>query len=392
VPPELVVPVSVPPALVLPPAAAPPVAPPRTDQGPRPRTPAPPEQFSVKCPVCDTLVYATLDEVGSTKTCPDCYSPVTIPRPRKKPRRVNEVVETEYDGMLFKLSDPVPLPSYASGSTGVTTNTEGEAALRRAEREYDEKKVEEPDPILAPFWTGLLQFARDPAVMARGVVGAGLLASIGKLLMATILWAGTPGVTWFYALAGSVAVLVLTVLTAAFLGSTCLTVAEETSYGHLRVRHWPAANPLDWAIESLPFASALFSSALPGLAVFGFAGALGMPASSRWLFLLVSVYLFLPVVQASLLESGTLTQLLSRPILHSVRSDFLPWATFYLITFALLWLVAVTLALVHPDLATSWWLVLGGVWTAVLLGYYRLLGRLAWACQIRAAAQEDEAA
>jgi hypothetical protein len=126
--------------------------------------------------------------------------------------------------------------------------------------------------------------------------------------------------------------------------------------------------------------------------VFGFAGALGMSASSRWLFLLASVYLFLPVVQASLLESGSLTQIVSRSILDSLRTDFLPWATFYLITFALLWLVAMTLALVHPDLATTWWLVFGGVWTAVLLVYYRLLGRLAWACHIRAGAPGDEEA
>lgn len=356
------------------------------------RAPPAPTTFSVKCPVCDTLVYATPDEVGHTKTCPDCYSPVTITGPRSKPRRTNEVVESDFDGMLFKLSDPVTRPSYASNSSAHGSFvTEGEAALRRAEHEYEVKEAEERASTLSPFWGDLLQFVGDPAVIARWVVGAVLLTIIGKMLAATISWAGAPGGTWLFALLGFMALPVLVAPTVMFLGCTCLTIAEATSCGHPRVRQWPT-NFFEWPVESLPFVVALLSSLAPGILVFAIALARGMPAGNAWLFLLASVYLFLPIVQASLLESDSLFELASPAVRESLREDFLAWATFYLITFALLWLVAVTVTMIHLDLSIGLWLVFAGVWTAVLLVYYRLLGRLAWACQTRAAAPEDDPA
>jgi hypothetical protein len=42
----------------------------------------PPDQsFRVRCPVCDTTVYATIAQVGQTKKCPDCYTLITIKPP-----------------------------------------------------------------------------------------------------------------------------------------------------------------------------------------------------------------------------------------------------------------------------------------------------------------------
>ena len=111
-------------------------------------TPAAHDEFAVKCPTCDTLVYATEDEIGQQKTCPDCFSIVTITRPRPKPRRVNEVVDADYEGQLFTLSEPVSLDIYhqhrswagpqdagrsgvAQGGTGVRPAEAGRVGIAR---------------------------------------------------------------------------------------------------------------------------------------------------------------------------------------------------------------------------------------------------------------------
>ncbi len=104
----------------------------RRDDRPGGRTTSSPSSV----PSCDTLMYATEDEIGQQKTCPDCFSIVEITRPRPKPRRVNEVVDADYEGQLFTLSEPVSLDIYRRTEAGLEPKTMGEEALRKAEREH----------------------------------------------------------------------------------------------------------------------------------------------------------------------------------------------------------------------------------------------------------------
>jgi DNA-directed RNA polymerase subunit M/transcription elongation factor TFIIS len=347
------------------------------------------DDFAVKCPTCDTLVYATDDEIGQQRICPDCLSIVQITRPRPKPRRVNEVVEANYEGQLFTLSEPVSLDIYRRTEAGLEPKTMGEDALRKAQRELDDRKQEEFELPAIPLWDGLFRFLPHASVIMRWLVSAALLGGIAKLATATVTWAAAGGVGWFAALMGTVAIIALTVVSFVFIGSTCLTIIQESANGRDQITEWPEMTPIDRAAESLSVAIAVFYAILPGLILFGVTGAMGMPAGTRWIFLGISLYLFFPVVQLSVLESDSLTSPLSQPILTSLSTDFLLWCTFYLMTFAIALLVALTLAPWRADLSTVVVMLLGAVWAFAIFMYYRLLGRLAWACQVRPLEKED---
>jgi len=50
----------------------------------RPAESSPPAEvyIPVHCPVCNTLMHGTLEEVGKHLLCPDCYTPVEVPPPK----------------------------------------------------------------------------------------------------------------------------------------------------------------------------------------------------------------------------------------------------------------------------------------------------------------------
>ncbi len=348
------------------------------------------DEYSIKCPVCDTLLYASEDEIGQQMTCPDCYSVVEITPPRPRPRRVNEVLDADYEGQLFALSEPVPRATYEAADSGQNPKTLGEQALRNAEREYDRQATENFELPSSPLWTGLFQFLPHTAVVLRFVVAAMLLGGMAKLTLATVAWSSAGGAEWFLALIGTTALVALTVLSVIMIGGTCLTILQDTANGQDEITQWPTGSPLELAGDALAFALAVFYSILPGLVLFSLTGALGMPLETRWIFLGLSLYLFFPVVQMSILESDSLSTPLSQPILASIRKEFLLWFTFYMSSFALALLVAITLAGLRFQFPTVGLMFLSALWVLALFLYFRLLGRLAWACQVRPLEEGDQ--
>ena len=352
---------------------------------------APPEDgvFAVKCPTCDTLVYATEDEIGQQRTCPDCLSIVTITRPRPKPRRVNEVVDADYEGPSFTLSEPAPLDLYHRTELGLDPKTLGEAALRKAEQAYDERKQQESVLPAIPLWDGLFRFLPHLPMVMRIVFSAALLGGTTKLALASIVWASAGGIGQIAALFATIVVVALTAIGCSFMGCTCLHILQESANGHDNITDWPDLTPMEWPLDALPAMIAVFWAILPGVVLFLVTGAMGMPVSTRWIFLLISLYLFLPIVQLSMLEADSLTVPASQPILTSLNKDFLLWAMLYLMTFAIALVVALTIAPVRADTATGVVMLLAVVWALAMFLYYRVLGRLAWACQVRLLEKPD---
>ncbi|MHB9078302.1 MAG: hypothetical protein ACYC3X_12490 [Pirellulaceae bacterium] len=356
-----------------------------------PKDRMPDNEFSIKCPVCDTLLYATEDEIGQHKTCLDCYSEVEITRPRPKPRRVNDVVDADYEGQVFALSEPVSRDIYDATTSSYDPKSFGQQALRNAERELDRQNEETFELPSSPLWTGLFRFLADASVVVRWLVSAALLGSMAKLTLATIAWMSAGGPELFWALVGAMGLVVLTVLSVVVIGTTCLTILQDTANGQDAITQWPESGFLDLIGESLVFALAVFYSILPGLIPFVIAGAFGVLLEARWVFLGLSLYVFFPVVQMSLLETASLSTPFSQPILASIRAEFLLWCTFYLSSFAIALFVALTaLAGLQPTLSTLVLMLLAGVWVLALFLYFRLLGRLAWACQVRPLMKSNE--
>ena len=97
----------------------------------------------------------------------------------------------------------------------------------------------------------------------------------------------------------------------------------------------------------------------------------------------MSLYLFFPVVQLSVLETGALSNPFSVPIIKSLSTEFLLWATFYVTSFAIALPVAIMIEALTFETPFLVLLVCGTAWAFAAFMYYRLLGRLAWACQVR---------
>ncbi len=181
----------------------------RTGQSSRRRT----TSTRSSAPCVTRWLYATEDEIGQQKTCPDCHSVVEITPPRPKPRRVNEVLDTDYEGQLFALSEPVSREIYETAESGQNPKTMGEQALRNAEREYD-RQVTRRRMSCRRVRSGRasFDFSRTPRSCCgswwpRCCWGAWL-----KLTLATVAWSSAGGTEWFLALMGTTALIALMVL------------------------------------------------------------------------------------------------------------------------------------------------------------------------------------
>jgi len=358
---------------------------------PQPSRPAPPthNEFAVKCATCDTLVYATPEDIGQRRTCPDCGSPVVITAPRTKPRRVEHVSDADYEGQLFTLSEPAKLDVYQPSAPGTAARTMGEDALRKAEEAYDQRKGEEPTLPPIPLWDGLFRFLPHLPIFGRLVASSILLAMLAKLAMAVPVWADEIGSVQFLALLGTVGLLVLVVASFVYIGSAGLVVLQESAAGKDDIADWPTMSPAEMIQDSLTVAVPAFYALLPGLVLFIATGGLALPLATRLLFLGLSLYLFFPVIQLSALEAGSLIVPASPQILKSLSTDFLLWVTFYLMSFAVAMIVALSLTALRPDRSFFVILLLASVWSVAIFLFYRLLGRLAWASQERLLPKQD---
>jgi DNA-directed RNA polymerase subunit M/transcription elongation factor TFIIS len=360
-----------------PPPQKQPAAEPRTD-----------DQFSVKCRVCDTLLYASEGETGQQKTCPDCGSSVLIQRPPRKPKKRFDVNEKEYESDSFQLDEPAPRPVYVPSTLGSPTRTLGEQALQEAERRRREREEAENGLPGAPLWTGLFTFLADAKVLVRICAIGGILAVAAWLTLASIRWAQQGGGIWFFALLGCVGLVALAAGGGAVIFGTCLNIVQHTADGNERIADWPEFAPGDRVFESLSAWMAVFYSMTPGMIL---EMVLGFPGGWFWLVLGLSVYLLFPVVQLSILESGSLATPFSQEVLKSMREESLLWITYYVFTgLSVILVAACSTAAATLGAHFLVLVVLGVFWAFVLVMTYRLLGRLAWACQVRPMLRERQ--
>ncbi|MFO7904804.1 MAG: hypothetical protein R6U98_19230, partial [Pirellulaceae bacterium] len=244
----------------------------------------------------------------------------------------------------------------------------------------------------SPLWTGVFDFLRDLVAIVRTVVTGMLLGGLMKLtfVVAGAAFSANP-MHQFLGMVGSVAAVAMGGVTISLASTNFLTVLQQSAEGLDRIKSWPENNLVEWVAESIPFLMAVFFAVTPGmLPILLFSGLRTNPAVVG---LLVggSLYLCFPITQMSILESASLTTPISKPIMDSLREQFLFWCTFYIITFFLALAVAITLSFVsfsHPTFAV---VALGIFVSFAGMLYARLLGRLVWACRPQLVNEEDEA-
>ncbi|MFH1919762.1 MAG: hypothetical protein ABIP48_07765, partial [Planctomycetota bacterium] len=353
------------------------------------RDAAPPTLIPVVCSLCATRMHATADQVGELITCPDCGTPVVVPRPSEPlPKPSPDTTP----GSEYGVGEPVArTESAAPVHTRRVRIKPGEAATPEGE-EPSGIGYRKPAPPRWPFASGIVNFLwhRDawPRLLA---ITLGLLFPLPLLAFAQSLFAigdvqSMGGIGSFAAMAclasGTVLFLLWSVMASAFL----LAVVEDTAEGNDAIENWPEAIFSDWMFDFFFIFNGTILSLVPGVAL---AQVLAFTGQPYWWSIPASVFFVFPVALLSMLEAGSPLVPVSLPIWGSLFSKWWAWTLFYLET-ALVLAAFLVFAAVVIHYGGTWGSVLVvPAWVAILMIYFRLLGRLAWCCAQGIAEKEE---
>jgi hypothetical protein len=319
------------------------------------------------CPHCAEQLPIVPGRIGRQTICPSCKRPVEVPKPRRAA-----------PGDVFGLEGDT------AGHRTVAKAIERVAVDDQAEAEEDElrRPTMEWNLFLGGFgfpWT-------PSAVMRWGLIS--IWAVMAGWLAAKAWEVGVGNM--YSAVAGT-----LTGLGAAIFGTGCvcvaaihgLTILTETSAGNDRIETWPN---LGLFLEWLGNLFYVVNAAMLCVAL-GF-GLDWLMSGARPIVIGAVTFFLFPILLLCELEAGSAFLPVSGPVFASLWRRGLAWLLFYLETGCLLaaagGLVVYVGAGINQPLRFGW-VVLGALlFSAVVMIYFRLLGRLAYFCSVET---EDEA-
>ena len=331
-----------------------------------------------ECPYCSAEFQVAAGHAGRSMTCPRCKGQVEVPKPHKSRR------SDEYD-----LADDDPALSAASAQRGKLTQAEIEAL---EEVEEPKKKRRRPKMEWGLFLGGFV-FPWTPGAVTQWLVIA--------------LWAATAGWLGHTAVAMGIdrglgtanmyqtIVAMLSALGAMLAGVACagvaaihgLTILLETTAGNDRMENWPNVGLfLEWIGQLLFVFNAAVVSGLLGLGIdWLLPGVLG----TRVMTISLTVFFLFPMFLLCMLETNSPFLPLSGVVFASLGTHALSWLAFYLESACLLAADAAIVYYAGPRLDAWASIPLAALlFSAVVMIYFRLLGRLAFYCS--AELEEEE--
>jgi hypothetical protein len=349
---------------------------PPPDVTPSSATPAdsPSAEFRVKCDVCDTMVYASIDEIGKKKKCPDCFSLFVVKRPatRQKP-----VVDVMKDADEFQLSEPVDRIVFQDVGDDLTGQTVPQEQIDKAEKDRDEQERQLPKLPRQPLWSGVFRFLPYGQTMLVIAFIAVIFWAIAGTAALSYSFGAQGGLAIFIAMGCTVGVLAMVLTGGAYAAVAGLRLLQETAAGVDEIETWPDLSFLDWCLEAVYVAAAFAYSMTPGIVLSVIMTRLGIPPAVGLIFSMFSLFALFPVVLLSLMEADSLAAPLTKPILASLQKERSHWCIFYLESVVILIVILVAGSLIYMNSGFAL-LLAAMVWSFCWLVYFRLLGRLAW--------------
>ncbi|HIQ22505.1 MAG TPA: hypothetical protein EYH34_14875 [Planctomycetes bacterium] len=331
--------------------------------------------IGLKCSLCGSRLLATEDQIGQEIVCPDCQQPTLVRAPPPAPPPLEpEVDHTEQ----YATGPPPEEPDYSSYLEDVLER--GRQRLEQEDRCEDESRRSSVQPARlrsapAVFFTGIFQVVGYDGVWQRWVGLSVATAFLANLFAEAMALAATgEGKALFLAMGYFGLLGVLGGITITVACPLLLTVLQETAAGKDRIEAWPDTVWLDWLLESLYFASAAGASALVATALSKLVG------SASFDFYLVVILLLFPPLLLSMLAAGTPWNPLYGAVWKSYLTAPWAWGIFY-VESILVMMAARWLSVLAHRLGGWFGLVaLSPLLAALLIVYFRLLGRLAWVC------------
>lgn len=327
------------------------------------------------CDGCGKRYRVPEKHAGRTTDCPGCGACMTVPE--AEPPAAASTVPDEEDEYGVEDAAPVTTVSAASYDEYAANRPAGYRSL--ADSPHTPRRDRQTRPAeAAGFGLGLLQgfgeFFFNPAMVSAWL---GLGFALPLTLMLPMALGQFIGV--FQLLATGLFIGTILVAAPIWLGlssSIYLTIIGDAAGGARRVVEWPALDAGQWIAATIRLTIATLFASLPGV---GIASAVGDSTSLLGQSLvLVSVWLGLPVVILSQLDTGAWWGVLSDGPFRTMRHAPVTWFVFYVLTLLLFagWGVLSALT-VHFLGAYALVIVCAGE-AAVGLLHAWLLGRLAW--------------
>ena len=374
------------------------------------------DEFAVHCPLCGTLQYAKLSQIGSTVRCADCHTPVVVraPQPRRKPAvsaaskpddddeyRLSDVVErppladvherllvaaereleTERKTPVSKRptqpTGPTQPPQPTKPAVGDVFAASARDLMGKAEAEAKEIEREAARYVVRPLFTGLFSFLFDVQAIARLIALTFLSLGCVVFLHLFISLKDGGAVQQFGAVFVGMLLAPLSLIYISLTSVCWLVIVQDTANGLDKVEQWPGLNFLDWMFDAFYVLNSLFLSALPGI-LFGQLAVLS-GLGGQWVALLLgamtAVPLF-PVILLSTLDAGSPLGLWSNAL---ARNMIRHWATTkqFFLGSAVLAVAAIVFLVVMAQQMFLVSLVGAAGFNAATMIYFRLLGRLA---------------
>jgi predicted Zn finger-like uncharacterized protein len=339
-----------------------------------------PTYIAVKCNRCDTMMYATENQIGRTITCPDCGRTEVVQRPAA-PKKKRSVLAADGE-------TPILDPSAAPGERPSALSPEVRRRIYEEERDSEYGKALEKSrrtgkpmevdvrgrPVLPrwPLFSGIVPFMFSPGIPVR-VVGLGFaffcsvyVLTYGIALAMTGGLGAIAGMLLFALGAG------LTMIFASIAFSCFLAVVAESSEGVKQIENWPSL--LDWFGNFFAFAVAAMVSAFPGYAI---SFLLPQDELIQTIVIAASVVASFPVAVLSQLDIGSIWGVLSPRVLQSMLRCPFSWLTFFLQSSVIAG-ACIAATIFAAEFGLHPLVVAAPLGTSAMFLYARLLGRLAW--------------
>lgn len=377
------------------------------------------QEFSFLCQLCGTRIYAKPSEEGRTKACPDCYSPVVVPKHVEPVRKAStSMVESPMLSSIVKDQKPAPenagtqTPSAATmsamagayelspedadeGSSDFalsepvdlshvhniqatpirlpTVEEAQEADNTWNDRDYGviELTGSPDDWKQSPFFLKVIDVLISPGVLLRSGAYAVAFGIVGYYLQ---LMAESSGSLWEvgFQISGIVMAPIVAVLFVSAM-SSFIAMVTDTGNGIVDVE-LPGFESFDWMGRGFKGLVAFIVSLAPGAALFFMGG------EYNWMTLvapIVCTAILFPVVLGSMLKEDSWFHFLSFDLLRTIQSHSEKWIIFHLSgTFVLAPMVIGLLLYFSTSPAKLLFglvMIVASFWL-----YARMLGRLYW--------------
>jgi DNA-directed RNA polymerase subunit RPC12/RpoP len=348
-----------------------------------------PEYIAIRCKHCETLMYATENQVGETIACPDCGKRHVVPPLAKRAAKPSVLAPDSETPRLDPSADPGERPMIVPTSRQMLYEEERAselAAEQEIERRTGKKLRDSRGRPILPRWplvTGVWRMLLTEEIISRWILLSLMLGFAAQFLaeaLLTPLQGQVEAIKLIFAVMGGF----LLMAWVAMAGPLIVAIVGESSDGEDRLNQAPRLLAFDWFNEMFSVVMAASVSGLCGFGAWHLAHLAALDPILSAAIATTVVLILLPITLLSTLLEASPVGVLSPRLVSSLGRCPGAWLQFYLQTFVLAalvgaagWILWQALGLRRGDETTLLWL-LGPLVIAALLIDMRLLGRLAW--------------